>query len=46
MAQDVSVSSTTKGIEIINNLFIVMEGDKTLDHIKVQAQMGKEIALY
>jgi hypothetical protein len=46
MAQDVSMSSTTKGIETINNLFIVMEGDITPNHIKVQAQKGKEIALY
>jgi len=46
MAQDVSMSSITKGIETINNLFTVMEGDKTPYHIKVQAQKGKKIVLY
>jgi hypothetical protein len=42
MAQDISMSSTTKGIETINNLFTVMEGDTTPNHTKVQAQKGKK----
>jgi hypothetical protein len=37
--------STAKGIETINNLFTVMEGDTTPHHSKVQAQKGKEIIL-
>jgi hypothetical protein len=46
MAQDVSMSFITKGIETINNLFTMMEGDTTQDHTKVQAKKGKEITLY
>jgi len=41
MAQDVSMPSTVKGIETINNLFTMMEGDTTPNHIEVQVQNGK-----
>jgi hypothetical protein len=35
------MSYTTKGSEIMNNLFIVMERDATLDHIEDQTHTGK-----
>ncbi len=41
MAQDVSMSSTIKGIETINNLFTMIEGDTTPNHTEVQVQKGK-----
>ncbi len=39
--QEVSMFYSTKGSEIINNLFIVIERDATLDHIEDQTQKGK-----
>jgi len=35
-----------KGNETINNLFIMMEEDVTLDHTKGQAHKEKEITMY
>jgi hypothetical protein len=35
------MSYIVKGSEIINNLFTMMEGDATPDHIDVQIQKGK-----
>ncbi len=41
IAQEVSMSYTTKGSEIMNNLFIVMERDATPNHVEDQTQNGK-----
>ncbi len=41
ITQEVSMSYTIKGSEIMNNLFIVMERHATLDHIEDQTQKGK-----
>jgi hypothetical protein len=46
IAREVSMSSTTKRSEIINNLFIVMERDATPDHTEVHTHKGKYITLY
>jgi hypothetical protein len=35
------MSYTTKGSEIMNNLFIVMERDATPNHVEDQTQNGK-----
>ncbi len=43
---EISMSSIAQGGEAINNLFIVMEVDATLDHIEDQTQKGNEITLY
>ncbi len=41
IAQEVSMSYTTKGSQIMNNLFIVMERDATPHHIEDQTHNGK-----
>ncbi len=46
LTPEISMFSTIQGGEAINNLFIIMEMDATLDHTKDQTQKGKEITLY
>ncbi len=46
IAQDISMFPIAKGNETINNLFIMMEEDVTLDHTKGQAHKEKEITMY
>ncbi len=41
IAQEVSMSYNTKGSEIINNLFIVIERDVAPNHIEDQTHKGK-----